>query len=373
MNASASLSPPLPALRIASPIADGEAVTRAHFGVLPLADCVLGLAMLANSVRSGSAAGDARLTTLREAVTAQRVNLALFDGPLAPGLIALDLAATLLDPADLGAFLAAIAALPDAAIVEFVVHSAGTLAPDAPRSVGVWQSLIADADWARAYLARFVSPAPEPDRALGMIARPAETRRALGDCLAALRSALAALLPDLIVVDTAAGARLERSFAFGPADFVAARVPPDAWRGVEGPIRFFPSAFLGAGTAVFAHRPASGVLIACGVEVEQESAATHDAIVPEIAEVGVYQDVYRLLADPARWAMVQLLVAAPRYGQELAELLDLSVATVSHHLGSLKRLDLVETVRAEHRLYYHLRTDRLRALLAGAERGLFAR
>jgi DNA-binding MarR family transcriptional regulator len=94
------------------------------------------------------------------------------------------------------------------------------------------------------------------------------------------------------------------------------------------------------------------------------------AIVPEIAPPETYQDVYRLLADPARWTLIQLLVAAPRYGQELAELLGLSIATVSHHLNGLKRLDLVDIRRDEHRLYYHLRTDRLRALLAGAEQRL---
>ena len=93
-------------------------------------------------------------------------------------------------------------------------------------------------------------------------------------------------------------------------------------------------------------------------------------IVPEIAPAATYQDVYRLLADPARWSLIQLLVAAPRYGQELSELLGLSIATVSHHLNVLKRLDLVDIRRDEHRLYYHLRTDRLRALLAGAEQRL---
>src|SRR5947209_4263923 len=115
-------------------------------------------------------------------------------------------------------------------------------------------------------------------------------------------------------------------------------------------------------------------LIAYGVDTVREpsrqASAAPGEIVPEIAPAGTYQDVYRLLADPARWSLIQLLVAAPRYGQELSELLGLSIATVSHHLNGLKRLDLVDIQRDEHRLYYHLRTDRLRALLAGAEQGL---
>jgi DNA-binding transcriptional ArsR family regulator len=141
-----------------------------------------------------------------------------------------------------------------------------------------------------------------------------------------------------------------------------------------------PSAYVGSGFATIsfdliadANNGGHAFLVAYGADILPKIAtdqAANEDIVPEIAPTETYQDVYRLLADPARWALIRLLVARPCYGQELSELLGLSIATVSHHLNGLKRLDLVRIEREEHRLYYHLRTDRLRALLAGAEQQL---
>lgn len=169
-------------------------------------------------------------------------------------------------------------------------------------------------------------------------------------------------------------------FRADPAGFVAAHAPDMGRPARDLPrLLFWPSAFLGAGWATFT--PASvrdiGVCsVAYGADMVRPPANASPEpgeVTPEIAPPETYQDLYRLLADPARWTLIQLLVAAPRYGQELAELLGLSIATVSHHLNGLKRLDLVDIRRAEHRLYYHLRTDRLRALLAGAEQDILMR
>ena len=174
-------------------------------------------------------------------------------------------------------------------------------------------------------------------------------------------------------------------YADDPPGFAVAHLP-DAGRyaGDIPRLLFWPSAFLSNGWATVtpdlapdATRDLTVCAIAYGADMPPTAARATPtepgAIVPAIAPQETYQDVYRLLADPARWTLIQLLVAAPRYGQELAELLGLSIATVSHHMNGLKKLDLVDIRRDEHRLYYHLRTDRLRALLAGAEQSLLMR
>jgi DNA-binding transcriptional ArsR family regulator len=50
----------------------------------------------------------------------------------------------------------------------------------------------------------------------------------------------------------------------------------------------------------------------------------------------------KALGDASRLRMVALLAVRPRYGEELAEILDLAPATVSHHLQRLRAADLVE-------------------------------
>lgn len=64
----------------------------------------------------------------------------------------------------------------------------------------------------------------------------------------------------------------------------------------------------------------------------------------------------RALADPSRWAIVQSLLEAPRPASELAALLGLSKATVSHHVGVLARAHLV--TRAPQRGTILLSVDR---------------
>lgn len=56
--------------------------------------------------------------------------------------------------------------------------------------------------------------------------------------------------------------------------------------------------------------------------------------------------VLKVLADESRLRMVGILVSGERSGVELADLLGLRAATVSHHLGRLREVGLV-TARAE--------------------------
>ncbi|MHB8648006.1 MAG: ArsR/SmtB family transcription factor [Thermomicrobiales bacterium] len=354
------------------------------FACVPLADCLLGLYLLANNIGSGSVGGSKLfLRLLRQMDQEPERNRAIrtfFAATFPIGTLAFDAVWALPDASNSNALIAALRALPDAAIVLHALTCGGTLHPDAPRSPGVLRSLVDDPAWAMDYVQRFLHPRPsDPMRIVDVITHPARTRQRLADLLAGLfNDFFAPLLPELHAAGRAAEARMRAVYAADPTGFIAAHLP-DTGRHASGLPRllFWPSAFLGDGWVTMtpdlvpdATRDFSICAVAYGAEMALASTSRPTAepgvIVPEIAPPETYQDVYRLLADPARWTLIQLLVAAPRYGQELAELLGLSIATVSHHLSGLKRLDLVDIRRDEHRLYYYLRTDRLRALLAGA-------
>jgi len=75
------------------------------------------------------------------------------------------------------------------------------------------------------------------------------------------------------------------------------------------------------------------------------------------------------LGDPSRLRMVGLLALRPRYGEELAEILELSPATVSHHLARLREGRLVRSFKEPPYIRYELEPgvlDRLAALLESA-------
>lgn len=359
---------------------------RVTFACVPVADCLLGLYLLAN--RSRSEAGSKRLFALMQQIESEpmRAVQTAFDATFPIGTLAFDAVWALPDARDPDGLIVALRALPDAAVVAHALACGGTLRADAPRSPGVLRSLMDDPAWAMEYVQRFLYPPPsDPMRIVDVLTHPARMRQRLADVLAGLFDDLfAPLLPDLYAAGRAAEARMRAVFAADPMGFTVVH-QPDAGLNARGLPRvlFWPSAFLGDGWVTMtpeiapdATRDHALRAIAYGADMLLASARTtvaeSGAIVPEIAPPETYQDVYRLLADPARWTLIQLLVAAPRYGQELAELLGLSIATVSHHLNGLKKLDLVDIRRDEHRLYYHLRTDRLRALLAGAEQRLLS-
>jgi hypothetical protein len=65
-------------------------------------------------------------------------------------------------------------------------------------------------------------------------------------------------------------------------------------------------------------------------------------------------DFHKALADANRLRIVMLLAAAPLSGQEIAEKLGLSPATVSHHMNALRKASLVTHVRDKNTLYFHL-------------------
>jgi len=73
-------------------------------------------------------------------------------------------------------------------------------------------------------------------------------------------------------------------------------------------------------------------------------------------------EFYGALADATRLKLIGLLAVKPMCGSELARELEVSAPTVSHHIGRLKRLELVKSVREDTTIYYALDTTRLHEL-----------
>ncbi len=73
--------------------------------------------------------------------------------------------------------------------------------------------------------------------------------------------------------------------------------------------------------------------------------------------------LFKALGHPTRLLMLNLMRARPRHGEELAAILNLNPATISHHLAKLAGVGLVETEREQYYQVYSLRREALRPSL----------
>jgi len=74
-------------------------------------------------------------------------------------------------------------------------------------------------------------------------------------------------------------------------------------------------------------------------------------------------ELARALSDNKRLNIIRELNKAPHYGYELAQKLDLTSPTVSHHMNVLFRLGLVTTSKYENKIYYEVNKEKLRQAL----------
>jgi DNA-binding transcriptional ArsR family regulator len=73
--------------------------------------------------------------------------------------------------------------------------------------------------------------------------------------------------------------------------------------------------------------------------------------------------LHRALGDATRLRILKLLAERDLYGTELAEQLDISKPTVSHHMAQLRAAGLVTAVQAGSATYYSLRRERINEAL----------
>ncbi|MCQ2427042.1 MAG: winged helix-turn-helix domain-containing protein [Clostridia bacterium] len=68
----------------------------------------------------------------------------------------------------------------------------------------------------------------------------------------------------------------------------------------------------------------------------------------------------RILGDSRKFEILKLLTDGPKYGQQIASLLDITTATVSHHMSLLLEAGFVEIRRESNRIYYTIGRKKLR-------------
>ena len=75
---------------------------------------------------------------------------------------------------------------------------------------------------------------------------------------------------------------------------------------------------------------------------------------------------FRVLSDPTRLAILDLLLEGPRTVSELVEALDVPQSRVSNHLACLRWCEFVDTEREGRQITYRLRDRRVRGLISAA-------
>lgn len=68
---------------------------------------------------------------------------------------------------------------------------------------------------------------------------------------------------------------------------------------------------------------------------------------------------FKSMSDPNRIEILKFLSERPWFGQELAEKLNITPATVSYHMGFLQKLGVVTFIRADNRSYYSINNEKL--------------
>lgn len=81
-------------------------------------------------------------------------------------------------------------------------------------------------------------------------------------------------------------------------------------------------------------------------------------------------EAFKILSDEKRIRLIKLLNAGPLYGYELAQKLDLSNSTVSHHLSVLSSINIVHPTRVENKVYYKVNKEELEKLMKSLTKAL---
>jgi len=103
-----------------------------------------------------------------------------------------------------------------------------------------------------------------------------------------------------------------------------------------------------------------------GYPVTDDAVEADDRLAPPPAVVRLH----RALGDETRLRILKLLAGKDLYLTEIAQQLDLSKPTISHHLALLRAAGLVTVVEGGSVMYYSLRRDRIEASLADLARFL---
>ncbi|HHU11362.1 MAG TPA: helix-turn-helix transcriptional regulator [Intrasporangiaceae bacterium] len=107
--------------------------------------------------------------------------------------------------------------------------------------------------------------------------------------------------------------------------------------------------------AILESSPAAAAVTCCGLATTPVTSADAERLAP----------LFKALGDPVRLRMASMIAAAPELCVcEIAPEFDLSSATISHHLKTLREAGLVDSERRGTYVYYWIRPEALAALSA---------
>ncbi|MDI3538043.1 MAG: ArsR family transcriptional regulator, lead/cadmium/zinc/bismuth-responsive transcriptional [Bacillota bacterium] len=86
----------------------------------------------------------------------------------------------------------------------------------------------------------------------------------------------------------------------------------------------------------------------------------------EVHKLTGVAELFKILSDDTRSKLIYALGQRELCVREMAELMDLSLPAVSHHLRILRKLDLVSARRAGKQVFYSLRNREIVGLIATA-------
>lgn len=124
-----------------------------------------------------------------------------------------------------------------------------------------------------------------------------------------------------------------------------------------------PSSFAGKRIVATDNREETALVVMFGDKNRAFDTLKPEAKDGEPLDAETLAKVYSVLSDKTRLEILKALTERPHYGQELAQMLGISNATVFHHLSIFDKIKIVHLERIEHRVYYVLDTGRLGQLL----------
>lgn len=285
----------------------------------------------------------------------------------------------------ISAFLDALARLPVPDFLRLMV-TCGELTVSPPLAASDLLALVGNRHAAQAYTDRYLGLTGRARTSLiQLVARPEVARSELLDLFSVFAETIfAGIEPSL---------REERD-AGGEALAKAAYRLPDAvpewmnWTGDYSPVALAPCVMLTNRVVTYYHELDRSLFDGMRYEPMVSMVGTQRILassgrgrrsgrlrlpaLPSPDPVDRWAQVYTALADPSRLRIARLLLERPRYGQELATLLHMSGATISHHVGELSKAGILRLERRGQRTYFHIQSEALRALLDESRRYLFA-
>lgn len=78
------------------------------------------------------------------------------------------------------------------------------------------------------------------------------------------------------------------------------------------------------------------------------------------------QDTWKALSDPTRRKILELLKNGPKTAGEIGEHFDMTGATISHHLSTLKKAELISDTKKGTYIYYEINTSVIEDIFAWA-------